>query len=44
MNITKYKVAYNWLTYKLIIQLKKGVLDYNYLNQVPPAVQLIPYY
>ena len=27
MNITKYRVAYNWLKYKLIIQLKKGVRD-----------------
>ena len=44
MNITKDRVAYNWLKYKLIIQLKKGVRDYYYLNQLPPAVQLTPHY
>ena len=44
MNITKYRVAYNWLRYKLIIQLKKGVRDYYYLSQLRPAVQLTPHY
>ena len=44
MNITKYRETYNWLKYKLIIQLKKRVRDYYYLNQLPPAFQLTPYY
>ena len=44
MNIPKLRVAYNWLKSKLIIQLKEGVCDYYYLNQLPPAVQLTPYY
>ena len=44
MNITKHKEAYNWRKNKLIIQLKKRVREYYYLNQLPSAVQLTPYY
>ena len=44
MNITKYRETYNWPKNKLVIQLKKGVRDYYYLNQLPPAVLLTPYY
>ena len=44
MNITKNRVAYKWLKYKIFIQLKKGIRDNYYLNQLPPAVQLTPHY
>ena len=44
MNTIKYRVAFNCLKYKLIIQIKKGVRDVYCLNQLPPAVQLTPYY
>ena len=44
MNITKNRVAYKWLKYKTIIQLKKKIRDNYYLNQLPPAVQLPPHY